>query len=46
MPEKRSNAKGKKKDLESDPAYKEYMKKDFKDRVSILAASYHNLGVE
>jgi len=42
MPDTVSSSKNKNK-LQS---HQEEIKKDFKDRVSILAVSYHNLGVE
>lgn len=43
MPDKKGSGKTKHKSLEKNS---EEIKKDFKDRVSILAVSYHNLGVE
>jgi len=50
LPDNRDDKRGdmlkKKHDYKVDGLYKDEMKKDFKDRVSILAVSYHNLAVE
>jgi len=46
LPDKR-NIKNKKNDLQDvELDMKEEIKKEFKDRISILAVAYHNLGVE
>ena len=46
MPDKRPDELAKNNDYQLDQMYKDEMKKDFKDRVSILSVSYHNLAVE
>ena len=49
LPEKRSGTSKQKKstdEQEQENAQKEEIKKEFKDRISVLSVSYNNLGVE
>jgi len=46
MPDKRANEFKRKFDFECDTSYKTEMKKDIKDRMTLLIIAYHNLAVE